>query len=411
MVIQITRYNLKCRECGKEYPAEKRSVCDDCFGPVKVNFNIDEVRKTFTKSAISQRPRTLWRYFELLPVDDKNKIIDLGSSCTPLIHAKNLGKVLGLKNLYIKNDSINPTFSFKDRPVTVGITKAIEFDMKVISCASTGNLAASCGAHASKAGLECYVFVPDNIEHNKIAQIAAYGAKIISVNGIYDTANRLSNEAADRYGWAVLNVNIRPYYAEGEKTIAFETAEQLGWNLPDAVVVPIGSGGLLCEVEKAFTELRNLSFVPEHHVRFFGAQGEGADAVITAFKNKTNVIPIKNPKTIAKSIMFGSPGDGDHALKIMKETNGGGENPTDGEILEGIKLLAKTEGILTEPAGGTTIAALKRLTEAGSFDSGDKIVAYITGNGLKTQEAIPKANIRRIDPKIEFVDRILKEGI
>jgi len=383
-------------------------VCDECFGPVKVNFNLEEVRGGFTKENIARRPISLWRYFELLPVDDRSRIVDLGAGYTPLVHAQKLGKALGLNRLYIKNDSVNPTFSFKDRPVTVGITKAIEFGRKVISCASTGNLAAASAAHAAKAGLPCFVFIPADIELNKIAQIFAYGANVIAVNGIYDVANRLSNEAADRFGWAVLNVNIRPYYAEGEKTIAFETCEQLGWELPDAVVVPIGSGGLLCEVEKAFRELRELRLVPDEVVRFYGAQGEGADAVIRAVKKGGPVIPIKNPKTIAKSIMFGAPGDGEHALRIIRETKGGGENPGDREILEGIRLLAQTEGILTEPAGGTTIAALKRLAEQGAFDANEVVVAFITGNGLKTQEAIPKGKIHRVEPRIEEVEGVLR---
>ncbi|MEM4390183.1 MAG: threonine synthase [Candidatus Micrarchaeia archaeon] len=408
-MFSIARYKLKCRECGAEYAPTERTVCDDCFGPVKVAFDLAEAGATFTKENIARRPLSLWRYFELLPVDDKSRIVDLGAGYTPLIHAQKLGQALGLRRLYIKNDSVNPTFSFKDRPVTVGITKAIEFGKKVISCASTGNLAASSAAHAAKAGLPCFVFIPADIELAKIAQIFAYGAHVIAVNGIYDVANRLSNEAADRFGWAVLNVNIRPYYAEGEKTIAFETCEQLGWELPDAVVVPIGSGGLLCEVEKAFRELRELRLVPDENVRFYGAQGEGADAVIRAVKNGGPVVPIKNPKTIAKSIMFGAPGDGEHALRIIRETRGGGENPSDAEILEGIRLLAHTEGILTEPAGGTTIAALKRLAEAGAFDANEVVVAFITGNGLKTQEAIPRGKVYRINPRIEEVEKVLRK--
>lgn len=402
------RYNLKCRECGAEYAPELRTVCDECFGPVKVNFDLDKVGSTLTKAGMAQRERTLWRYFELLPADDKSKIVDLGAGWTPLVHAQRLGRALGLKRLFVKNDSVNPTFSFKDRPVATGVAKAVEFGKTVISCASTGNLAAASAAYAAKAGLECIVFVPADIEQNKIAQIAAYGARIIAVNGIYDTANRLSNEAADRFGWAVLNVNIRPYYAEGEKTIAFETAEQLGWRLPDAVVVPIGSGGLLCEVEKAFQELSELRLVDGHAVRYYGAQGEGADAVIRAFRNGGDVVPIREPKTIAKSIMFGAPGDGGHALQIMRESDGGGENPGDAEILAGIRLLAQTEGILTEPAGGAAIAALKRLAEAGEFDASDTVVALITGNGLKTQEAIQATRVDAIEARIEKVEETLR---
>lgn len=406
----VAKQVLKCGVCGSEYPEAVKTVCDECFGPLKVQVNLGEAKRTLTKNTLAQRTQSFWRYFELLPLNEKKNIIDIGTTVTPLVKATRLGKILGLNNLYIKNDAVLPTYSFKDRPVTVGASKAVEFGFRVFSCASTGNLAASTAAHAAKAGVRCFVFVAGNIEESKIASIIGYGPTIISVEGIYDVANRLANEAADKYGWAVMNVNVRPYYQEGEKTLSFETCEQLEWRKPDAVVVPVGSGSLLYEIHKGFKEFEELRFVDGGgSVRFYAAQGEGASPVVDAVKSGGDIKPYKEVHTIAKSIAMGAPGDGDAALNIIRETRGGGENPGDAEILEGIRLLAQTEGILTEPAGGTTIAALKRLAERGAFDANETIVAYITGNGLKTVDAIPKGRMVKIKPRIEEVDAIVRQ--
>lgn len=398
---------LKCSVCGKEFEEAVKTVCDECFGPLKVQVNLEQAKEKLTKSVLAQRTQSFWRYFELLPLNDKKNIVDIGTTVTPLVKAERLGKILGLNNLYVKNDAVLPTYSFKDRPVTVGASKAVEFGYSVFSCASTGNLAASTAAHAAKAGLQCYVFVAGNIEESKIASIAGYGPTIISVEGIYDVANRLANEAADKYGWAVMNVNVRPYYQEGEKTLSFETCEQLEWKKPDAVVVPVGSGSLLYEIWKGFEEFEEIGFVGKEKVRFYAAQGKGASPLVDAVKSGGAIKPYKEVHTIAKSIAMGAPGDGDAAIGIIRETKGGGESPSDEEILEGIRLLAQTEGILTEPAGGTTIAALKKLAEQGAFDANETVVAYVTGNGLKTVDAIPKAKRVNIKPRIEEVDAIV----
>lgn len=379
--------SLRCRECGKEFQPFKISVCDECFGPLDVVYDYDSI--VLRKDAFYNRPRTVWRYLELLPVSDGSKIVDLGAGYTPLRRCERLSDELGLRKLYVKDDTVNPTGSFKDRPATVAVSKAIEFGAKAVGCASTGNLAAATAAHAAKAGLPCYVFVPARIELSKIAQAASYGATVIAVNGTYDDANRLAAQAVEFYDWALVNINIRSYYVEGSKTLAFETCEQLNWNQPDHVIVPVASGALLCAVCKGFDELRNVDLVGDLNVRVTGAQPHGCSPIVTAFKSgDKNVRPVQNPRTIAKSLAIGDPGDGIYAVRRMRESGGVAESASNDEILDAIKLLAKTEGVFAEPAGAVTIAVLKKLVESGEISRDEEVVCFVTGNGLKTTDVI-----------------------
>ena len=393
---------LKCRECGREYPPVKIHVCEDCFGPLDVVYDYDSVE--LNRSSFENRPKTVWRYFELLPVHDKSKIVDLGAGYTILHKCDRLARAIGLKTLYIKDDTVNPTYSFKDRPATVAVSKALEFNAKAIGCASTGNLAAATAAHSAKAGIPCYIFIPASIELNKIVQAAVYGAKIIAIKGTYDDANRLATQVAEVFDWAIVNVNLRPYYVEGSKTLAFEVCEQLDWNPPDHVIVPMASGALLCAISKGFNELKKLDLIKNSKIRISGAQPAGCSPIVTAVKsNSSEVIPIEHPDTIAKSLAIGEPGDGVYAARTIRESGGVAEAVTDQETIEAIKLLAKTEGIFTEPAGAVTIAALKKMVETGEAAIDEVIVCYVTGNGLKTPEAIsghiPKPI--EIEPKLE----------
>ncbi|MEM3088085.1 MAG: threonine synthase [Candidatus Bathyarchaeia archaeon] len=393
---------LKCRECGREYSPVKIHVCENCFGPLDVVYDYDSLE--LNRNSFRNRPKTVWRYFELLPVHDKSKIVDLGAGYTILHKCSRLARAIGLKTLYIKDDTVNPTYSFKDRPATVAVSKALEFNAKAIGCASTGNLAAATAAHSAKAGIPCYIFIPANIELNKIVQASVYGAKIIAVKGTYDDANRLATQVAEVSDWAIVNVNLRPYYVEGSKTLAFEVCEQLDWNPPDHVVVPMASGALLCAISKGFNELRRLDLIKNSKIRITGAQPAGCSPIVTAFKSNNNeVIPIEHPDTIAKSLAIGEPGDGVYAVRSIRESGGVAEAATDQETVEAIKLLAKTEGIFAEPAGAVTIAALKKLVETGEVAIDEVIVCYVTGNGLKTPEAvsdqIPKPI--EIEPKLE----------
>lgn len=341
------------------------------------------------RKSFQNRPNTVWRYFELLPVQDKTKIVDLGAGYTIFHECKRLAKALGVKTLYAKDDSVNPTYSFKDRPATVAASKAVEFNAKAFGAASTGNLAAAVAAHAAKAGLPSYVFIPADIEPSKIVQASTYGAKIVAVKGTYDDANRLAAQAAETYDWAFANINVRPYYVEGSKTLAFEVCEQLGWETPDHVVVPIGSGALLCAIQRGFNQFKKLSLIEESKIKVSGAQPSGCAPVVNAFKsNSKDVLPIEYPDTIAKSLAVGDPGDGVHAVETIRQSGGSAESATDTEIVDAIKLLAKTEGIFTEPAGGVTIAVLKKLVENGEVLPDEDVVCYVTGNGLKAPEAI-----------------------
>lgn len=381
---------LICRECKKEYPAEALHVCEFCFGPLEVAYDYEAIRKNISRKIIMDGPNSLWRYWNLLPIQNP-PTVGLHAGFTPLVKANNLAKALGLKNLYLKNDTVNhPTLSFKDRVVAVALSRAKELGFDTVACASTGNLANSVSAQAAQAGLACYVFIPSDLESAKILGNLIYRPNVIAVDGNYDDVNRLCSEVASEYPWAFVNINIRPYYAEGSKTLAYETVEQLGWKSPDHVVVPIASGSLLTKIWKGLKEFEMLQLIPSVKTRVSGAQAEGCSPVAEAFKASRDFIKPVKPKTIAKSLAIGNPADGYYALKTVGETNGVVEIASDKEIVEGIMLLAETEGIFAETAGGVTTAVLKKLVEQGVIRSDDVCVAYITGQGLKTQEAVEK---------------------
>jgi len=321
-----------------------------------------------------------------------------------------LAKELKIRKIYVKDDTVNPTGSFKDRPATVAVSKALEFGYKAVGCASTGNLAAATAAHASKAGLPCYVFIPANTEINKVLQAATYGAKIIAVKGTYDDANRLAAQAADEYEWGLVNINIRPYYVEGSKTLAFETCEQLGWRAPENIIIPVGSGALLCAIWRGLKQFSELGLIDELKTRIFAAQPEGCSPVVSAFKsNLDDVFPVEKPETITKSLAIGDPGDGIYALQAIRESGGAAESATDEEILEGIKILAKTEGIFAEPAGGVTIAVLKKLIESGVISRDEEVVCCVTGSGFKSSETILKTIPKpmEIEPSVEELKKAI----
>ncbi len=382
----MARTSLQCRECSKLYDTAFKYVCDDCFGPLDVKYDFP----TVTRNTFTNREHTYWRYFELLPIENKSNIVSIGAGMTPLIKADNLGKKLGLNNLYIKNDSVNPTFSFKDRPAGVAVSKAKEFGLSAVGCASTGNLASATAAHAAKAGLPCHVFAPSNIEVAKIAQALSYGANYISVDGTYDDANRIAAQIGDSKGIGIVNINLRSYYVEGSKTLAYEVAEQLDWQVPDQLIVPVGSGAMLNAICKGFEELQQVSLLNNVvNMHMIAAQPHGCAPIVDAFKKKSNeVIPVENPDTIAKSLAIGDPGDGRYVLKRLAQYNGFAEECNNQEILDAILLLAKTEGIFTEPAGGVSVAVMQKMIEQGKIDKNDSVVCYVTGNGLKSIETI-----------------------
>jgi threonine synthase len=381
---------LKCRLCGKLYPKEPLNFCTDDFGPLEVVYDYDAVGKTLTRESIRSRPRTLWRYRELMPIDGEPTVgHHVGG--TPLIRADRLARAFGVAELYIKNDAVNhPTLSFKDRVVAVALSKAVEFGFKTVGCASTGNLAGSVAANAAAAGLEAYVLIPDNLEAGKVLGAQIYGAKVIAVQGNYDHVNRLCSQIAFRYGWGFVNVNLRPFYAEGSKSMGFEIAEDLGWRAPDHVVVPMAGGSLIGKIYKSFREFETLGLIDGPiRTRMFGAQATGCNPISNTVKTASaKVRPVRNPNTIAKSLAIGDPADGYFASQLMRETGGWGEDVDDVEIVAGMKLLAETEGIFTETAGGVTLAVTKKLIEQGRIDRDGSTVICITGNGLKTQEAL-----------------------
>ncbi len=379
---------LVCRECGKEYPTEALHVCELCFGPLEVKYNYDEIKETMTRASVEAGPKSLWRYEALLPIES-GPTVGLHAGMTPLVHAKNLGAFLGLDALYIKNDCVNhPTLSFKDRVVAVALTRARELGYETVACASTGNLANSVAAHASQAGMQCYVFIPGDLEAAKVLGNLIYRPKVVEIEGNYDDVNRLCSEIAGERRWAFVNVNIRPYYAEGSKTLAFEVAEQLGWRAPDQVVVPMASGSLLTKIWKGLNEFKKIGLLKDVATKVNGAQAEGCSPIATAFKAGRDFFKPVKPSTIAKSLAIGNPADGYYALKTTAESGGAMEAVTDDEIIEGITLLAQTEGIFAETAGGVTIGSLRKLVKQGLIRKDDVTVVYITGNGLKTQEAV-----------------------
>ena len=380
---------LRCRECGRPYPAEALHVCEWCFGPLEVVYDYEAIRTATSREKIATGPLSIWRYADLLPAAAEGAV-SLGAGFTPLVRADRLAAELGLRELWIKNDTVNPTGSFKDRVVSVALTKAQELGFKVAACASTGNLANSVAAHAAQAGMESVVFIPSNLEAGKVVTTAVFGGRLIAVDGTYDDVNRLCAELASEHpSWAFVNVNVRTYYAEGSKTLAFETAEQLGWTAPDHVVVPVASGSQLTKVAKGFKELWSVGLLDEEpHVRISGAQATGCSPVAQAFAAGRDVVKPVKPDTIAKSLAIGNPADGPYAIDAVRSSGGGFGSVDDDQIVEGIRLLARTEGIFAETAGGVTIASLIQLVDSGVVRSDERVVALVTGNGLKTIEAV-----------------------
>ncbi|MFM6899913.1 MAG: threonine synthase [Microcystis panniformis] len=403
---------LVSKEGGTSYPLKALNICEETFAPLEVDYDYDLIRRTVTRESIQAGPNSIWRYRSFLPVESENPI-DVGTGMTPLVKSHRLARRLGLKNLYIKNDAVNmPTLSFKDRVVSVALTPAKEIGFTTVSCASTGNLANSTAATAAHAGLDCCVFIPSDLEAGKILGTLIYNPTVMAVKGNYDQVNRLCSEVGNTYGWGFVNINLRPYYSEGSKTLGFEVAEQLGWKLPDHIVAPLASGSLFTKIYKGFQEFVKVGLVADKAVRFSGAQAEGCSPIAQAFKEGRDFVAPVKPNTIAKSIAIGNPADGVYALDIARKTGGNIESVTDAEIIEGIKLLAETEGIFTETAGGTTIAVLKKLVEAGKIDPEETTVVYITGNGLKTQEAVQGyiGEPLLIEPKLESFERALERS-
>ena len=379
---------LQCRECGKAYPKKPLSVCEFCFGPLEVVYDYEAIRPLLRREVIRSRAPNMWRYAELLPLDGEARV---GSQVgfTPLVRAGNLAERLGLKDLYIKNDSVcAPTLSFKDRVAAVALSKALEFGFDTVGCASTGNLANSVAANAASVGLKSYVFIPSDLEMGKVLGTLIYKNHVIKIDGNYDDVNRLCSEIVGKYQWGFVNINLRPFYAEGSKSFGLEVAEQLDWRTPDCIVVPMAGGSLITKIHKAFAEMEKLNLIPDSRCRIFGAQATGCSPITTAVKAGRDFIKPVKPDSIAKSIAIGNPADGYYALKTMLESGGWGEDVSDEEVVDGIQLLAEEEGIFTETAGGVTVAVTRKLIRQGRIKSDDLTVISITGNGLKTQEAI-----------------------
>ncbi len=379
---------LRCRECHKQYPQKGVHVCEVCFGPLEVEYDYEAMKGKVTRASIEAKTRNLWRYSDLLPCDGTPKA-GLNSGWTPFKRAKNLEKVLGVKELYIKDDSANyPTWSYKERVVSVAITKAIELGYDTVGCASTGNLANSVAAHAAQAGLKAFVMIPHDLELGKVLGSLIFGPTMVRIQGNYDDVNRLCSEIADKYGWAIVNVNLRPFYTEGAKTFGFEIAEQYGWKLPKHTVVPTAGGTILPKIYKGYQEFIKLGLVEDNQPKIYSAQAAGCNPVVEAIRAGRELIKPQKPKTIAKSIAIGNPADGFYVVQAVKQSGGWGEDATDPEIVEAIKLLAKTEGIWTEPAGGTTLACAIKLINSGRIPRDESICVSITGNGLKTTEVV-----------------------
>jgi threonine synthase len=377
---------LTCHLCGKRYPPTASWVCE-CLGPLEVTYDYAAIRNTISRELIESRPKSLWRYLELLPVEEPKT--GFNSGFTPLVRATRLARELGVADVFIKDDSVNhPTFSYKDRVVSVAATRAVELGFPVFACASTGNLAGSVAAHAARLGLPCYVFIPHDLEPNKILGAAIYKPTVVAVEGNYDDVNRLCTQIADRYGWGFANINLRSYYAEGAKTMGFEIVEQLGWRYPDHIVSPVAGGTLLPRIYKGLRELKEVGLVSGQLPRIHAAQPTGSAPVVRALEQGLEYPDPVKPNTIAKSLAIGNPADGFQVVKVVNETGGSGAMVTDDEILDAIQLLASTEGIFTEPAGGTTVAATRALIQKGAIKSGDSVVICVTGNGFKTAEVM-----------------------
>jgi len=398
---------LRCRKCGREYPLEPLNLCDFCLSPLEVNYDYKSMAAKVHREKLATGQFSMWRYHDMLPVE--GEVVDLGTGFTPLIKANNLGSELGLDQLYIKNDCLNPTYSFKDRVVSVAATKAREFGFEAIACASTGNLAASVAAHAAKGDMKAYVFVPANVEPGKLVGAAIYNPVLITVDGSYDDVNRLCRQLTEKFPWGFININLRPYYAEGSKTLGYEVAEQLGWRAPDCIVAPAASGLLFTRIWKGLDELSILGLIEPVNTHMYVAQAAGCSPIVNAFQaGSLHVHPVA-PNTIAKSIAIGNPADGYYALRVARQSGGGAAAVNDEEAIAGIKLLAQTEGIFAEAAGGVVIAALRKLVASGVIRRDELTVALITGAGPRTQEIVSDmVQPLHIQPNIESLEEALK---
>lgn len=380
--------HLKCRECARTYELEPLAACEDCWAPLEVVYDYGRIWSDVRRQDLAARPATMWRYRELLPLKE-DPWVGRFTGFTPLVPATRLARALGLGELYLKNDAVNhPTLSFKDRVVAVALSKAHEFGFETVGCSSTGNLANAVAAQAAAGGFHAYIFVPADLENEKIVATEVYGARVVKIGGNYDQVNRLCSEIAEKYPWGIVNVNLRSYYSEGSKTLGYEVAEQLGWRLPQNIVIPMAGGSLITKVQKAFEELKQLGWVKPTPTRFFGAQATGCSPITTAAKRGAPEIEPQKPHTIAKSLAIGNPADGYHAVKAILASGGAGEDVSDEEIVEGIRLLAETEGVFTETAGGVTVAVARKLARQGRLRADESTVLAITGNGLKTIGAV-----------------------
>jgi threonine synthase len=406
-VSQMPAEALQCKECGTEYGSGARYVCERCFGPLEVAYDFSRLDAEEVRRRIQAGPRTLWRYVDFLPFERPPRG-GLPTGCTPLIRADRLAEELGLREVWVKNDAANPTHSFKDRVVSIALAKAQELGYEVVACASTGNLANSVAAHAAAAGLESYVFIPADLEEQKVLATGVYGTNVVAVRGNYDDVNRLCTELSAERDWAFVNVNVRPYYAEGSKTLAYEIAEDLGFETPDRVVAPVASGSLFTRISRGFEEWREVGLLDGEKPIFSGAQAEGCAPVANAFRDGHTVCRPVKPNTIAKSLAIGNPADGPYAVELARETGGEVESVDDDEIRKGIRLLAETTGVFTETAGGVTIATLRKLAERGDIDPDERVVAVITGEGLKTLDAVRGSfEVSEIEPRVDDFDETL----
>ncbi|HEX5929087.1 MAG TPA: threonine synthase [Solirubrobacterales bacterium] len=404
--------SLKCKECGTAYELDASYVCENCFGPLEVAYDYSSLDAAEVKRQIQAGSQGIWRYADFLPFEGRPGD-PLEPGLTPLLRAERLAEQLGTEaEIWIKNDAANPTHSFKDRVVAVAVAKAQELGFETVACASTGNLANAVAAHAAAAGLDSYVFVPANLEEQKLLATGIYGTKLVGVRGNYDDVNRLCTQLAESRPWAFVNVNLRPYYAEGSKTLAYETVEQLGWELPDRVVSPIASGSLFTKLGRGFQEWLDLGLVEGTQPVFNGAQAQGCSPVATAFAEGWDVCKPQKPETIAKSLAIGDPADGPYAVEHARRTGGGVDSVTDAEIREGIRLLAETTGIFTETAGGVTVGVLKKLAERGELGAGERVVVYITGEGLKTLDAARDTfHMHEIDPDLDSFEAEFRQEV
>ena len=405
---------LKCRECGRTYPPQAIHVCEFDFGPLEADYDYGAIGSVLTRKVIESRGNSMWRYRELLPIEGE-PTVGKQVGFTPLVKADRLAKAIGVKACYVKNDTVNhPTLSFKDRVVAVALSRARELGFKVVACASTGNLVNSVAANAASAGMESWVLIPADLEQNKVMNSLVYGTNVVGIEGAYDAVNRLCSEIAGKYGWGFVNVNLRPYYAEGSKTVGYEVMEQLGWRIPRHTVVCMASGSLLTKIDKSYKEFTQLGLVSKSAYAIHGAQATGCNPISSARKGGTDLIrPVPHPKTIAKSLAIGTPADGYYAVKSMSRTGGWAEDATDEEIIEGMKLLAETEGIFAETAGGVTVACARKLVETGKIPHHEEVVLCITGHGLKTVEALTGhlGAPSKIKPSLRDFDALLSSGL